>query len=84
MSLIFVFCTKTDRGTNGIAVCTVRLGQFLLTEAKFLCTSEEEGDFYFESFNRRYCKHCIRHYLRKLAEFDPFTIFNDRLFVFFY
>ena len=77
MSPMFVFCTKTDGETNGIAVCTVHLEHFLLTEAKCLCTPEEEGDFYFERFNRRYCKHCIRHYLRKLAKFHPFTIFNE-------
>ena len=55
----------------------LHLEQFLLAETKFLSTSEGEGDFYFESLNRHYCKHCIRHYLRKMAEFYPFTIFNE-------
>lgn len=76
MSPIFVFCMQTEDKTSGISICALHLEQFLFAFNKFSCTSEEESDFYFESLNRRYCKQCIRHYLRKMAEFYPFTILN--------
>lgn len=81
MSPIMLFCTKTDGRTNGIAVCTLDLEQFLLAETKFLCTSQEEGSSYFESLNRCYCKQCIRHYLQKMAEFIHSLLLmnNDRI-----
>lgn len=77
MSPILVFCTRTKDKTSGISIGALHLEQFLLAETNFLCTSEEESNFYFETLNRGYCKQCIKHYLRKMAEFYLFTIFYE-------
>ena len=42
----------------------------LNAEAKYDCVSEMEGDVYFESLNKCFCKHCIENY--SLSEFLRF------------
>ena len=42
---ILLFCTKTDRRMNGIAVCTLNLKQFLLAGLHFYVPHKEKTTF---------------------------------------
>ena len=47
-----------------------------MAETKSFCTSEVDGDFLFHNLNRRLCKSCIKHHVRKVCEIYPFKEFN--------
>ena len=64
---------------NCIIVCVIHLEHFLLAETVFECTSEEgeRRDYWFEGLQKRYCKSCIKQYIRKISTFYPFKVFNE-------
>ena len=73
-----VFSTRVVNRTSCFLICAVHMecGMILLAETKCLCTSEAEDDFFFISLNRRCCKHCIKHYMRKICKIFPFAVFH--------
>ena len=64
---------------NCIVVCNVPLGHFLMDNAETDCISEKgEGrDLRFKQLQKRFCRYCIKHYLKKMSDFYPFKVFNN-------
>ena len=52
----------------------------LILHGEVKCVSEMEGDISFEGLNKRFCKHCIKHYMRKVYYNLLFSIFNEWYF----
>ena len=48
------YCSSSTK-TSGIMVCALHLEQFLVAKRKYLCTSNAEGDFWFEGLGRLKC-----------------------------
>ena len=40
----------------------------------------KKGDVLSESLNRRYCKSCIRHYMKEMYKIYPYRVFYKRFF----
>ena len=76
MSPITIFGTRVADKKSSVIVCAVHMHLILHTEAKYDCVLEIEVDVFFKSLNKRFCKHCIKNYMRKVYQNFPFTIFN--------
>ena len=75
-----VFSTRVENKTSCILVSATHLKIILMTETKYFCTSEDDGDFLFHNLNWRYCKSCVKHYSRKMCELYLFKVFNEWFF----
>ena len=76
LSQVFAFSTRVENKRSCFVMCDLHILLILHAEASYDCTSETNDDFLFEGLNKRYCKDCVKHYLRKVYDIFPFTAFN--------
>ena len=65
---------------NCIIVCKVHLDHFLLTLNEEHNCKWVDGEGYWFSDNRRFCKRCVSKYLRKMSEIVVLKFLMNRIF----
>ena len=80
-SSTLVFTTQVENNKEScFLMCDQHILLILRAEANYDCASESDDNFLLESLNKRYCKNCAKHCMKKLYYIFRFDIYNELFF----